>query len=64
MYTWTNEEMTEAWEANYAEYCKHKWTIEKFKKTDGLWKRTDEYKRFDALEDARRYALKDLKRIA
>ena len=29
MYTWTNKEESEAWEANYAECCKHKWTIEK-----------------------------------
>lgn len=64
MYTWTNEKMTEAWEANYAECCRHKWTIEKFVKINEYWKRTDEYKRFHTLEDARQYALKDLKRIA
>ena len=64
MYTWTNKEESEAWEANYAECCKHKWTIEKWVKINELWKRTDTYKRFDTLEDARQYALKDLKKIA
>ena len=38
--------------------------IEKFIKVNRHWKRTGAYKRFDALEDARQYALKDLKRIA
>lgn len=40
MYTWTNKEENELWEANYAECCKHKWTIEKWIKIDGSWKRT------------------------
>ena len=40
MYTWTNKEENEAWEANYAECCKHKWTIEKWVKINGSWKRT------------------------
>ena len=53
MYTWTNKEENEAWEANYVECCKHKWTIEKWVKINGSWKRTDTYKRFDTLEDAR-----------
>lgn len=64
MYTWTNKEENEAWEANYTEYCKYKWTIEKWIKINGSWKRTDIYRRFDTLEDARQYALKDLKKIA
>lgn len=64
MYTWTNKEETEGWEANYCGCCKHKWTIEKFKKVDGHWKRTGVYKRFDTLEEASQYALKNLKRIA
>lgn len=63
MYTWTNQENTEAWEANFSECCKHKWTIEKYVKVDGHWKRTNEYKRFDRLEDARKYALKDLQLV-
>lgn len=64
MYTWTNKEENKLWEAIYCDCCKHKWTIEKWVKIDGSWKRTDVYKRFDTLEDARQYALKDLKKIA
>ena len=41
MYTWTNKEENKAWAANYAECCKHKWTIEKCVKINGKWKRTD-----------------------
>ncbi len=63
MYTWINTEQTELWEAIYCECCKHKWTIEKWTKENGTWKKTGEYKRFDSLEEARDFAKKDLKLI-
>ena len=62
MYTWTNIEENELWEANYASCCKHKWIIEKWVKINGSWKRTNAYKRFDTLEDASQYALNNLKK--
>lgn len=60
MYEWTNKEKTIVWTAVFTDCCKHKWTIEKYIKVNGKW-RSIEYKRFDTLEDARQYALKDLK---
>lgn len=61
MYEWLNKEKTILWKAVFSECCKHKWTIIKYvKKENGRWKETEAYKRFDTLEDARSYALKDL----
>lgn len=60
MYEWINKEKTMIWKAVFCEFCKHKWTIEKYIKVNGTWKSTDTYKRFDTLEDARQYALNDL----
>ena len=60
MYTWLNKEENELWEANYAACCKYKWTIEKWIKINGQWKRTGTYKRFNTLNEARQYALKNL----
>lgn len=62
MYTWTNKEENVLWEANHAACCKHKWIIEKWVKINDSWKRTNTYKRFDTLEEARHYALKNLRR--
>lgn len=64
MYQWVNKNGNIAWDATFSECCKHKWTIEKWIKIDGSWKRTNAYKRFDTLEDAKQYILKDLKIIA
>lgn len=64
MYQWMNEKDNIIWNAIFSKCCKHKWIIEKWIKIDGTWKRTNVYKRFDTLEEARQYALRDLKKIA
>ena len=46
----------------YSNCCKHKWTIEKYVKINGSWKRTNVYKRFDTLGDARQYAINNLQK--
>lgn len=64
MYQWINKKGNILWDAIFSKCCKHKWSIEKWVKIDDHWKRTNVFKRFDTLEEARQYALKDLKIIA
>ena len=55
MYTYTDYEELNAWNLIFSENCIHRWLAEKWIKKDNKWTKTDTYKKFDTLEEAREY---------
>ena len=62
MYTYTDYEELNAWNLIFSDICIHRWLAEKWIKKDDQWTKTNTYKKFDTLEEARDYCLKDLHR--
>lgn len=59
MYEYHNS--TTSYNIIYTECCKHKWSVEKFENKEGKWiKNNRVFKRFDTLDEAKAWALKQL----
>ena len=54
MYEYHNDKLL--YEIVYSECCKHKWSVQEYKKENEKWIKGKIFKRFDNLEDAKTYA--------
>lgn len=55
MYTFKTLNENIAFSAIYCDCCKHKWTATKYVNKDGKWIKTDFYKRFDTLDELKKF---------
>lgn len=55
MYNFKTANENIIFEAVYCECCKHKWTATEHVNKDGKWIKTGFYKRFDSLEDLKKF---------